>query len=171
MDAARTALRLGAEEVHILYRRTEEEMPARYEEIVHAKEEGIKFNFLVSPIKFIGNKEGQVIGIELQKMVLGDPDESGRRRPIPVSGSNFIFPLDMVIIAIGTVPNPLIKMTTPDLLVNKNGTIYIDVNTGKTSKDRVFAGGDVASGSATVINAMGAGKIAAKNIFKILMEE
>lgn len=171
MDAARTALRLGAEEVHILYRRTEEEMPARYEEIVHAKEEGIKFNFLVSPVKFIGNKEGQVIGIELQKMVLGDPDESGRRRPIPILGSNFIFPLDMVIIAIGTVPNPLIKMTTPDLLVNKNGTIYIDVNTGKTSKDRVFAGGDVASGSATVINAMGAGKIAAKNIFKILMEE
>lgn len=171
MDAARTALRLGAKEVHILYRRTEEEMPARYEEIVHAKEEGIIFNFLVTPVRFIGNSEGKVVGIELQRMVLGDPDESGRRKPIPIPGSKFIFPLDMAIVAIGTIPNPLIKMTTPDLLVNKNGTIYIDVSTGRTSKDRVFAGGDVASGSATVINAMGAGKIAAKNIFKLLMEE
>lgn len=171
MDAARTALRLGAKEVHILYRRTEEEMPARFEEIVHAKEEGVIFNFLVTPVRFIGNSDGKVVGIELQKMVLGDPDESGRRRPIPIPGSNFVFPLDMAIVAIGTIPNPLIKMTTPDLLVNKNGTIYIDITTGKTSKDRVFAGGDVASGSATVINAMGAGKIAAKNIFKLLMED
>ncbi len=171
MDAARTAIRLGAKEVHILYRRTEEEMPARYEEIIHAKEEGIIFNFLVSPVRFIGDDKGHLIGIELQRMTLGEPDNSGRRRPIPIKGSNFIFPLDMAIVAIGTVPNPLISMTTPDLLINKNGTILIDKETGKTSKDRVFAGGDVASGSATVINAMGAGKIAAKNIFKMLVEE
>lgn len=104
-------------------------------------------------------------------MTLGEPDSSGRRRPIPIEGSNFIFSLDMAIVAIGTVPNPLISMTTPDLSINKNGTILIDKETGKTSKDRVFAGGDVASGSATVINAMGAGKIAAKSIFKLLVEE
>jgi len=171
MDAARTALRLGAKEVHILYRRTEEEMPARYEEIVHAKEEGIIFNFLVSPVKFVGDEKGHLIGIELQRMTLGEPDGSGRRRPIPIEGSNFVFPIDMAIVAIGTVPNPLISMTTPDLSVNKNGTILIDKETGKTSKDRVFAGGDVASGSATVINAMGAGKVAAKSIFKLLTEE
>jgi len=171
MDAARTALRLGAKEVHILYRRTEEEMPARYEEIVHAKEEGIIFNFLVSPVKFVGDEKGHLIGIELQRMTLGEPDSSGRRRPIPIEGSNFVFPIDMAIVAIGTVPNPLISMTTPGLSVNKNGTILIDKETGKTSKDRVFAGGDVASGSATVINAMGAGKIAAKSIFKLLTEE
>lgn len=172
MDAARTALRLGAKEVHIIYRRTEQEMPARYEEIIHAKEEGIKFNFLVSPVRFLGDIEGRVIGIELQKMTLGEPDESGRRKPIPIPNSNFVFPLDMVIVAIGTVPNPLIKMTTPDLLVdNRSGVILIDKNTGKTSKEKVFAGGDVTSGSATVINAMGAGKIAAKNIFKLLVGE
>lgn len=172
MDAARTALRLGAKEVHIIYRRTEQEMPARYEEIIHAKEEGIKFNFLVSPVRFLGDIEGRVIGIELQKMTLGEPDESGRRKPLPIPNSNFVFPLDMVIVAIGTVPNPLIKMTTPDLLVdNRSGVILIDKNTGKTSKEKVFAGGDVTSGSATVINAMGAGKIAAKNILKLLVGE
>ncbi len=172
MDAARTALRLGAKEVHIIYRRTEQEMPARYEEIIHAKEEGIKFNFLVSPVRFLGDIEGRVIGIELQKMTLGEPDESGRRKPLPIPNSNFVFSLDMVIVAIGTVPNPLIKMTTPDLLVdNRSGVILIDKNTGKTSKEKVFAGGDVTSGSATVINAMGAGKIAAKNIFKLLVGE
>jgi len=171
MDAARTALRLGAEEVHVLYRRTEEEMPARYEEIIHAKEEGIRFNFLVAPVKFIGDEHGGVIGVELQRMILGEPDSSGRRRPIPVPDSNFFFPLDMIIVAIGTVPNPLISMTTPGLAISKHGTIIIDETTGKTSKERVYAGGDIASGAATVINAMGAGKIAARSIIKHLLEE
>ncbi|HPU43090.1 MAG TPA: NADPH-dependent glutamate synthase [Dictyoglomaceae bacterium] len=169
MDAARTALRLGAKEVNVLYRRTEKEMPARYEEVVHAKEEGIKFKFLVSPVRFIGDEKGHVTGIELQRMTLGEPDESGRQRPITIPGSNFIFPLDMVIVAVGTVPNPLISRATPDLFINKNGTIIIDESTGKTSKDRVFAGGDIVSGSATVISAMGAGKIAAKNIYELLL--
>jgi len=169
MDAARTALRLGAKEVNVLYRRTEKEMPARYEEVVHAKEEGIKFKFLVSPVRFIGDEKGHVTGIELQRMTLGEPDESGRQRPVTIPGSNFIFPLDMVIVAVGTVPNPLISRATPDLFINKNGTIIIDESTGKTSKDRVFAGGDIVSGSATVISAMGAGKIAAKNIYELLL--
>ena len=169
MDAARTALRLGAKEVNVLYRRTEKEMPARYEEVVHAKEEGIKFKFLVSPVRFIGDEKGHVTGIELQRMTLGEPDESGRQRPITIPGSNFIFPLDMVIVAVGTVPNPLISRATTDLFINKNGTIIIDESTGKTSKDRVFAGGDIVSGSATVISAMGAGKIAAKNIYELLL--
>jgi len=169
MDAARTALRLGAKEVNVLYRRTEKEMPARYEEVVHAKEEGIKFKFLVSPVRFIGDEKGHVTGIELQRMTLGEPDESGRQRPVTIPGSNFIFPLDMVIVAVGTVPNPLISRATTDLFINKNGTIIIDESTGKTSKDRVFAGGDIVSGSATVISAMGAGKIAAKNIYELLL--
>ena len=171
MDAARTAIRLGAEEVHVLYRRTEEEMPARYEEIIHAKEEGVRFNFLVAPVKFIGDENGKVIGIELQRMMLGEPDSSGRRRPIPVPNSNFFFPLDMIIVAIGTIPNPLIIMTTPDLAISKHGTIIIDETTGKTSKERVYAGGDIASGAATVINAMGAGKISARSIIKYLLGE
>ncbi|MGB9857636.1 MAG: NADPH-dependent glutamate synthase [Dictyoglomaceae bacterium] len=169
MDAARTALRLGAEEVHILYRRTEEEMPARYEEIIHAKEEGVIFDLLVSPVRFIGDENGKVKAIELQKMTLGEPDNSGRRKPIPIPNSNFIFPLDMVIVAIGTVPNPLIAKTTRDLTFTKHGTIIIDEKTGKTTKDRVFAGGDIVTGSATVISAMGAGKIAAKSIAEMLL--
>lgn len=169
MDSARTALRLGAEEVHILYRRTEEEMPARYEEIIHAKEEGVIFDLLVSPIRFIGDENGKIKAIELQRMTLGEPDSSGRRRPIPIPGSNFIFPLDMVIVAIGTVPNPLITRTTKDLAFTKHGTIIIDEKTGKTTKDRVFAGGDIVTGSATVISAMGAGKIAAKSIAELLL--
>ncbi|MCX7845954.1 MAG: NADPH-dependent glutamate synthase [Dictyoglomaceae bacterium] len=169
MDSARTALRLGAEEVHILYRRTEEEMPARYEEIIHAKEEGIIFNLLVSPIKFIGDEKGKVKAIELQKMTLGEPDESGRRKPVPIPDSSYIFPLDMVIVAIGTIPNPLIAKTTKDLAFTKHGTIIVDEKTGKTTKDRVFAGGDIVTGSATVISAMGAGKIAAKSIAELLL--
>lgn len=169
MDAARTALRLGAEEVHILYRRTEDEMPARYEEIIHAKEEGIIFDLLVSPIKFIGDETGKVKAIELQKMTLGEPDDSGRKRPIPIPGSNYIFPLDMVIVAIGTIPNPLIAKTTKDLTFTKYGTIVIDEKTGKTTKERVFAGGDIVTGSATVISAMGAGKIAARSIADLLL--
>ncbi len=168
MDAARTVLRLGAEEVHILYRRTEEEMPARYEEIIHAKEEGIIFDLLVSPIRFIGDEKGKVKAIELQRMTLGEPDSSGRRRPIPIPESNYIFPLDMVIVAIGTVPNPLIARTTKDLAFTKHGTIVIDEKTGKTTKDRVFAGGDIVTGSATVISAMGAGKISARSIELLL---
>ncbi|MCS7202533.1 MAG: NADPH-dependent glutamate synthase [Dictyoglomus sp.] len=169
MDSARTALRLGAEEVHILYRRTEEEMPARYEEIVHAKEEGVIFNLLVSPIRFIGDEKGYVRAVELQKMTLGEPDNSGRKRPIPIPDSNYIFSLDMVIVAIGTVPNPLIAKTANDLTFTKHGTIVIDEKTGKTTKERVFAGGDIVTGSATVISAMGAGKIAAKSIMELLL--
>ncbi len=168
MDAARTALRLGAEEVHVLYRRTEEEMPARYEEIIHAKEEGIIFDFLVSPIRFIGNEKGESKAIELQRMILGEPDISGRRISVPIPESNYIFPLDMVIVAIGTVPNPLIARTTKDLAFTKHGTIVIDEKTGKTTKDRVFAGGDIVAGSATVISAMGSGRIAAKSIELLL---
>lgn len=168
MDAARTALRLGAEEVHILYRRTEEEMPARYEEIIRAKEEGIIFDLLVSPIRFIGNEKREVKAIELQRMILGEPDSSGRRRPVPIPESNYIFPLDMVIVAIGTVPNPLIARTTKDLAFTKHGTIVVDEKTEKTTKDRVFAGGDIVTGSSTVISAMGAGKIAAKSIELLL---
>jgi glutamate synthase (NADPH/NADH) small chain len=171
MDSARTALRLGAKEVHILYRRTEEEMPARFEEIIHAKEEGVIFDLLVSPIRFIGDENGKVRGIELQKMTLGDLDSSGRRRPIPIPNSNFIFPCDMVIVAIGTIPNPLISRTTKDLSFTEHGTIIIDEKTGKTTKDRVYAGGDIVTGSATVISAMGAGKIAAKSISELLLYE
>jgi len=171
MDSARTALRLGAKEVHILYRRTEEEMPARFEEIIHAKEEGVIFDLLVSPIRFIGDENGKVRGIELQKMTLGDLDSSGRRRPIPIPNSNFIFPCDMVIVAIGTIPNPLISRTTKDLSFTEYGTIIIDEKTGKTTKDRVYAGGDIVTGSATVISAMGAGKIAAKSISELLLYE
>jgi len=169
MDAARTALRLGAKEVHIIYRRTEEEMPARHEEIIHAKEEGVIFDLLVSPVRFIGDENGNVKAIELQRMELGEPDSSGRRRPIPIPGSNYIFPLDMVIVAIGTVPNPLIYKTTKGLAFNKHGNIIVDEKTGKTSMDRVFAGGDIVTGSATVISAMGAGKIAAKSILNLLL--
>ncbi|MEN2985027.1 MAG: NADPH-dependent glutamate synthase [Dictyoglomaceae bacterium] len=169
MDSARTALRLGAEEVHILYRRTEEEMPARHEEIIHAKEEGIIFNLLVSPIRFIGDEKGYVKAVELQKMTLGEPDNSGRKSPIPIPDSNYIFALDMVIVAIGTVPNPLIAKTANDLTFTKQGTIVIDEKTGKTTKERVFAGGDIVTGSATVISAMGAGKIAAKSIMELLL--
>ena len=163
MDAARSAKRVGAEEVYIIYRRSEAEMPARYEEIHHAKDEGIIFKNLVNPVKIIGNDEGFVCGIECVEMELGEPDESGRRRPIEKSGSNFVIEVDAVVMAIGTSPNPLIKSTTKGLDTNKWGCIVADDNM-KTTKDGVYAGGDAVTGAATVISAMGAGKVAATSI-------
>lgn len=163
MDAARSALRLGADEVHIVYRRSEDEMPARLEEIHHAKEEGVIFDILTNPIEILG-QDGWVTGIKCIRMELGEPDASGRRRPIPIKGSEFIMDTDIVIIAIGTSPNPLIKSTTEGLDTHPWGGIVVDDETGATSKDRVYAGGDAVTGAATVILAMGAGKKAAKAI-------
>jgi glutamate synthase (NADPH/NADH) small chain len=163
MDAARCAKRLGAEHVYIVYRRSEEEMPARLEEIHHAKEEGIEFMLLTNPKRILGDENGLVRGMECVKMELGEPDESGRRRPIEVKGSEFIVDVDSVIISVGTSPNPLIRSTTEGLEVNRRGCIIAD-DTMKTTKDGVYAGGDAVTGAATVILAMGAGKTAAKSI-------
>ncbi|MEK6647108.1 MAG: NADPH-dependent glutamate synthase [Candidatus Firestonebacteria bacterium] len=167
MDSARAALRLGAE-VHIIYRRSKDEMPARKDEAHHAQEEGIIFDFLTNPTQFIGNSEGWVTKIECIKMELGLPDSSGRRRPVPVKGSEFTVDVDTVIVALGTRANPLVKITTPDLETTKEGYIVADSKTGKTSKEGVFAGGDIVTGSATVILAMGAGKKAARAIDEYL---
>jgi glutamate synthase (NADPH/NADH) small chain len=163
MDAARTAKRLGAEEVTVIYRRGEEELPARLEEIHHAKEEGIVFNFLTNPIKIHG-ESGWVKSIECVKMCLGEADQSGRRRPSPVENSEHLISADTVVIAIGQSPNPLIRTTTPDLATKKWGGIVVDEETMHTSKANVYAGGDVVTGAATVILAMGAGKAAAQAI-------
>ena len=162
MDAARSAKRMGAEEVYIVYRRGESELPARLEEIHHAKEEGIIFKFLTAPLEVLGDDETYMVkGLKCQQMELGEPDASGRRRPIPVEGSEFVLDLDAVIVSIGTSPNPLIRSTTPGLETNKRGCIVADEETGLTSKEGVFAGGDAVTGAATVILAMGAGKKAA----------
>ncbi|MBO7355051.1 MAG: NADPH-dependent glutamate synthase [Lachnospiraceae bacterium] len=163
MDAARTALRLGAE-VHIVYRRGEEELPARVEEVHHAKEEGIIFDLLTNPTEILGDENGWVKGIRCVKMALGEPDESGRRSPQPVEGSEFDIDVDTVIMSLGTSPNPLISMTTKGLDTNKRKCIVAEENTGKTSREGVYAGGDAVTGAATVILAMGAGKEAAKAI-------
>jgi glutamate synthase (NADPH/NADH) small chain len=168
MDAARCAKRLGAEEVFILYRRGEKEMPARIEEVHHAKEEGIIFKFLNAPTKINGDASGWVKNVECIEMELGEPDQSGRRRPVEKKGSEYTLELDCVIMAIGTSPNPLIRATTPDLEVNKKGCIIADEQTGQTSKQGVFAGGDAVTGAATVILAMGAGKNAAAAIDKYI---
>jgi glutamate synthase (NADPH/NADH) small chain len=162
MDCARTAIRTGSEEVTIVYRRSRHELPARGEEVHHAEEEGIKFRLLTTPIKYIGTDNNEVKGAECLKMKLGEPDASGRRRPVPIDGSNFSIECDLVVVAVGTGPNPIIFQTTPDLKRNKWG--YIDVNpeTNETSKEFVYAGGDIVTGSATVIEAMGAGRIAAR---------
>jgi glutamate synthase (NADPH) small chain len=170
MDAARSALRLGAEEVSIVYRRSEDEMPARREEIEHAKEEGIIFRLLTNPIRILGDEKFNVTGIELIKMELGKPDSSGRRSPSPVEGSEFTIPADVVIIAIGTSPNPIIFKGSEGLEQSKRGTVVADEETGATSKCGVFAGGDVVTGAATVISAMGAGKKAARAIDEYLRE-
>ena len=162
MDSARTALRFGAENVYIVYRRSREEMPARGEEIHHAIEEGVQLKLLCNPIKFIGDENGWLKQVELIEMELGEPDASGRRRPIPIEGSNFILDIDTAIISVGTSPNPLIPNTTEGLDVSKRGTINADEETGETSKTGVFAGGDAVTGAATVILAMGAGKKAAQ---------
>lgn len=170
MDSARSALRLGAEEVCIVYRRSREEMPARKEEIENAEEEGITCKFLANPTKFIGDEKGWVKAMECICMELGPPDESGRRRPIPVKGSEFVMDVDTVIVAIGRTPNPIIQSTTEGLAVTKWGTIVADEN-GKTNVEGVYAGGDIVTGEATVISAMGAGKKAAKAIHEYLMKK
>lgn len=164
MDAARTAKRLGAEEVYIVYRRSEEECPARLEEVHHAKEEGIIFKFLNNPCKILGDENGYVTGMEVVKQDLGEPDASGRRRPIPIEGSNYVMDVDSVIISVGTSPNPLLRTTTPGLDTQKWGGIIVDEATMETSKEYVYAGGDAVTGAATVILAMGAGKTAAAAI-------
>ncbi|AKB77245.1 Glutamate synthase [NADPH] small chain [Methanosarcina horonobensis HB-1 = JCM 15518] len=171
MDAARSALRLGAEEVSIVYRRGEDEMPARREEIEHAKEEGITFRLLTNPVRILGDEKFNVTGVECIEMELGEPDKSGRRSPVIVEGSEFLVPADVVIIAIGTSPNPIIFKGSEGLEQNKRGTVVADEETGATSKCGVFAGGDVVTGAATVISAMGAGKKAAKAIDEYLKEE
>ncbi|MDN5346911.1 MAG: glutamate synthase small chain [Clostridia bacterium] len=164
MDAARTALRLGAEEVHIVYRRSEEEMPARKEEIEHAVEEGVKFQLLTSPVEYHGNEQGWVTGMTCIRYELGEPDASGRRRPVAIPGSEFQMEVDTVVVAIGQGPNPLVLRTTPGLELTRKGTIKADETTGATSRPGVFAGGDIVTGAATVILAMGAGKTAARAI-------
>ena len=166
MDAARTALRLGAE-VHIVYRRSEEELPARVEEVHHAKEEGVQFDLLTNPVEIL-EEDGWVKGIKCVRMELGEPDASGRRRPVAVEGSEFVIDVDTVIMSLGTSPNPLISSTTEGLEVNKWKCIVADEETGKTSKEGVYAGGDAVTGAATVILAMGAGKAGAKGIHEFL---
>lgn len=168
MDAIRSALRLGARNAYIIYRRSEEEMPARREEVHHAKDEGVQFLNLHNPVEFQGNDQGYLTGVKLMRMELGEPDESGRRRPLPVEGSEFVLPLDVAIIAIGTGANPLVQSTTPDMQTNKWGYIIADEETLRTTKPGVFAGGDIVSGSATVILAMGAGRTAARSIHEYL---
>lgn len=179
MDAARTALRLGAEKVSVVYRRSIEELPARKEEVEHAKEEGVEFNLLCNPVEIFGYhnpddprdlKNGFVTGIKCIRMELGEPDERGRRRPVPVEGSEFTLDADSVVIAIGTSPNPLITSTTKGLDTNKRGGIIIE-ESGASSKEGVYAGGDAVTGAATVISAMGAGKIAAKSIDEFLQNK
>lgn len=170
MDSARTALRLGAEKSFIIYRRSRVEMPARDEEIHHAEEEGVIFNLLTNPVAYYGDGNGNVKEVECIRMELGEPDSSGRRRPVPLEGSNFRIPVDVVVVSIGNSPNPLIPNTTPGLEISKWGTIIIDEETGKTSKKGVFAGGDVATGAATVISAMGAGRKAARAIHRYLKD-
>ncbi|MCD7723558.1 MAG: NADPH-dependent glutamate synthase [Clostridiales bacterium] len=167
MDAARCAKRLGADNVYIVYRRSMDELPARAEEVEHAKEEGIEFLTLTNPVRIIGNDEHDVVKMECIKMRLGEADESGRRSPVPIEGSEHMLDVDCVIMSIGTSPNPLIKATTQGLEVNKKGGIVVDEN-GKTSIDGVYAGGDAVTGAATVIKAMGAGKVAAQSIMDYL---
>lgn len=169
MDAARTALRLGAERSMIIYRRSREEMPAREAEIHHAEQEGLDFRFLTLPVRYLGDEQGWVKEVECVRMELGEPDQSGRRRPVRVEGSEFRIPVDTVVVAIGQSPNPLIPQTTPGLEVARHGNIVADPKTGRTSKKGVFAGGDIVTGAATVILAMGAGRIAARSINDYLM--
>ncbi|HDI13069.1 MAG TPA: NADPH-dependent glutamate synthase, partial [Hadesarchaea archaeon] len=171
MDVARTALRLGAGEVHVVYRRTREEAPARLEEIVRAEEEGVQFDFLTLPVRVLGDAKGNVVGMECVKMKLGEPDESGRRKPIAIEGSNFIMQVDMVINAIGTTANPIVSRSATDVRTDKRGYFIVDDETCATSKKGIFAGGDIIRGSATVILAIGDGKRAAKAIDKYLSEQ
>ncbi|MEA3239217.1 MAG: NADPH-dependent glutamate synthase [Candidatus Bipolaricaulota bacterium] len=169
MDSARTALRLGAEESIIVYRRSEQELPARSEEVEHAREEDVNFQLLTNPVRFV-EKDGAIAGAECIRMELGEPDESGRRRPVPVEGSEFLIDADTVVIAIGNGPHPLVPRTTPGLDLTRRGNIVADPDTGQTSREGVFAGGDIVTGAATVIQAMGAGKRAAAAIDRYLKE-
>ena len=168
MDSARTAVRLGADEVHLVYRRGRHELPAREEEVENAEEEGVIFNLLTLPIRLIGDEHGWLKEMECLEMALGEPDDSGRRRPVPIEGSNFRMPIDAVVIAIGNSPNPLIPMTTPGLEISRKGGIVTDEATAQTTKARVWAGGDIVRGAATVISAMGDARIAAASIHKHL---
>lgn len=168
MDAARTAMRLGAEKVRIVYRRSREEMPARIAEIHHAEEEGIEFHLLTAPTRFLGDDKGRVVAMECIQMELGEPDESGRRRPVPIKDSKFTLECDLVVIAVGAGANPLLTQSTPGLKLNKWGYIIADPKTGKTTKKGVWAGGDIVTGQATVILAMGAGRKASDSIHDYL---
>jgi glutamate synthase (NADPH/NADH) small chain len=168
MDASRCALRLGAQEVHIVYRRSAQEVPARAEEVHHAEEEGIIFDFLTNPVEIYGDEKGWVRGMRCIRMKLGEPDASGRRRPLPIEGSEFDMDVDMVVMALGTRPNPLVFTDSGGLERTRWGTVVADEQTGKTTKDRVWAGGDIVTGAATVISAMGAGKRAAADIDRFL---
>ena len=168
MDSVRTALRLGADNATIIYRRTEVEMPARIEEVHHAKEEGVQFKLLTNPVEYLGNKEGWVTGIRCQRMELGEPDDSGRRRPVPVKGSEFDIPVDTVVVAVGTMANPIVPATTPGLETNRWGYIVTKDDSGQTTREGVYAGGDIVTGAATVILAMGAGRQAARAIHDYL---
>jgi len=168
MDSARTALRLGADKVYIVYRRSEVEMPARAEEVHHARDEGIIFNLLTTITRVFGDDDGRVSAVECIRMELGEPDDSGRRRPVPVEGSEFTIDVDMVVMAIGSGANPLLTKATPELELNRRGYIVADAESGRTSVDGVFAGGDIVTGAATVIEAMGAGKRAARAIDEYL---
>jgi glutamate synthase (NADPH/NADH) small chain len=169
MDAVRCALRLGAEKAMIVYRRSAEEMPARKDEIHHAQAEGIIFHFLTAPVKITGNGDGWVTGMECLKMQLGEPDASGRRRPVPIPESDFALEVDTVVVAVGTSANPIVPGTTPGLATNKWGYILADPETGATNLPGVYAGGDIVTGAATVISAAGAGKRSAEAIHKYLM--
>lgn len=171
MDAARTALRLGAKSVKIVYRRTREESPSRHIELHHAEQEGVEFEFLTSPLEFIGSSDGKLAGISCERMELGEPDESGRRRPIPIKDSQFFLDCDLAIISIGTQANPLLTNTTDGLELNEWGNIKADPETGKTTKEGVWAGGDITLGQATVILAMGTGRKAAQSIDEYLKEK
>ncbi|MBP9560624.1 MAG: FAD-dependent oxidoreductase, partial [Syntrophorhabdaceae bacterium] len=168
MDAARVSKRLGADHVYLIYRRSRAEMPARAEEAHHAEEEGIEFRLLTAPVRVIGDESGWVKGIECVKMELGEPDASGRRRPVEIKGSNYVIDVDVVIVAIGQGPNPILTSTTEGLKLRKTGNIEADPETGKTSRKGVFAGGDIVTGAATVILAMGAGRKAAAAIDEYL---
>jgi glutamate synthase (NADPH/NADH) small chain len=168
LDAIRSAQRLGAGKAFILYRRSEDEMPARKEEVKHAKEEGIEFHVLTAPLEFLDNGKGWLAGARCQKMELGEPDASGRRRPVPIEGSEYVVPLSVAVIAIGTTANPIVQSTTPGLATNKRGYIQADETSQKTSRKAVFAGGDIVTGGATVILAMGAGRRAAQGIHEYL---
>ena len=168
MDAARCAKRMGAEKVYIVYRRSEKEMPARLEEVHHAKEEGIEFHLLRNPVKILDDGKGQVCGIECLKMELGEPDASGRRSPVPIEGSNYVIDVDTVVMSIGTSPNPLIRSTTKGLEANRKGCLVVNEETNQTTREGVYAGGDAVTGAATVILAMGAGKKAAAAIDEYL---